>query len=132
MSSEAHIRDQLEQPGVGTARVVLIAVGLMVFLFASVACLALIYRSVVPPQPLRPPQTFPEPRIGVDQPGELQKYLSAQRQRLEGYRWVDKKKSLISIPIERAMQIIAARGADAYKPIAGDNGRDQTSGGARQ
>jgi hypothetical protein len=121
MSSEVHLRDSLEQPGVRTGRVVLAAVGCAVFLFIAVACLTLIYRSAVPMRPLPPPQTFPTPRIGNDQPDELQKYLTAQQQRLEGYHWVDKKASTISIPIESAMQIIAARGADAYKPI-GDGG----------
>lgn len=119
MSNETHIADSLEQPGVRTGRVVFATVGCTVFLLISVACLALIYRGSVPPLLLPRPQTFPAPRIGNDQSGELQKYLNTQQQRLEGYHWLDKNNAAISIPIERAMQIIAALGADAYQPITG-------------
>ena len=50
---------------------------------------------------------------------------SAHQKQLESYGWVDRDKKLVAIPIERAMEIIAKRGSDAYKPI------DQSAGGTK-
>lgn len=36
--------------------------------------------------------------------------LSAQKKRLSGYGWVDRKSGVIHIPIERAMEMVAAEG----------------------
>ena len=37
------------------------------------------------------------------------------REHLEGYAWVDREKGLVSIPIERAMELLARE--DAEKPV---------------
>jgi hypothetical protein len=64
-----------------------------------------------------PPQTFPRPRVQADDKAELMQTLERQRQELSGYRWANKEHTLVKIPIERAMQLIAAKGAQAYAPI---------------
>ena len=49
---------------------------------------------------------------------KLRRVLSEQRARLSGYAWADRDKTLVRIPIERAMQLIVRKGAQAYDPLA--------------
>jgi hypothetical protein len=39
--------------------------------------------------------------------GDWSKQDKMVREHLEGYAWVDRKKGLVSIPIERAMELMA-------------------------
>jgi hypothetical protein len=48
----------------------------------------------------------------------LGRLTAQQRARLSGYHWADASHTVITIPIERAMQLVAARGAGAYAPVA--------------
>jgi hypothetical protein len=64
------------------------------------------------------PQHFPSPQLIEDETEELHRVNAEQRARLQGYRWVDRDKGLIAIPIGEAMRMIAAKGADGYAPIA--------------
>jgi hypothetical protein len=43
--------------------------------------------------------------------GELLQLKAQYRTRLEGYRWLDRPAGVVQIPIERAMELIAARSA---------------------
>src|SRR4051794_869158 len=65
----------------------------------------------------QPPSAFAPPQLQSDPAGELRDYQAAQRARLEGYGWADREKGLVRIPIGRAMDMIAARGAAAYAPL---------------
>jgi hypothetical protein len=64
-----------------------------------------------------PPAGFAPPRLQSDPAGELREYQAAQRARLSGYAWADRERGLVRIPIERAMAMVAARGAGAYEPL---------------
>ena len=44
--------------------------------------------------------------VGAD--AELRSATAAQEQALAGYRWVDQEKQIATIPIERAMELVAA------------------------
>jgi hypothetical protein len=63
------------------------------------------------------PKTFPSPRLIQDESEWLHRAQTEQQARLEGWRWIDRDKGLIAIPIDEAMQRIAAEGADGYAPI---------------
>ena len=57
-----------------------------------------------------PVPTPPAPRLEV-QPGQsLAPYLAAEQQRLTTYRWVDRPAGIASMPIERAMDVLASEG----------------------
>lgn len=43
---------------------------------------------------------------------DLQKKIAKDREKLNSYGWVDRKAGIVHIPIERAMDIIAARGGE--------------------
>jgi hypothetical protein len=76
------------------------------------------------------PRELPAPRVGADERALRVEIEAEQRQRLSGYRWENPEKTLIGIPIERAMQILAARGDKAYDPLIAPNPSDQGSGPA--
>lgn len=116
MSSE-RTNDGMEPPHVDVGPVALTALACVLFLLASIAGLGWMYRSDVPAQPPAPPRPFPSPQLRTDEADELHRLQAEQRARLAGYRWVDKRAGIVAIPIERAMDIIAHRGAAAYDPI---------------
>jgi hypothetical protein len=60
-----------------------------------------------------PEPTPPAPRLQA-QPGvDLAAYRAREQQRLHSYRWVDRSTGVVSIPIERAMELVVQRGLPA-------------------
>jgi hypothetical protein len=57
---------------------------------------------VLPPPGMPQLQTHPD--------ADLQVYLKKQRQILDSYGWVDRKKDVVRIPIQRAMNILLQQG----------------------
>lgn len=95
-----------------------IAAVVLLFLCLSVAALHVIYSYEVPVKTVPSPQAFPQPRVQTDEHAELERLLARQRQELSGYHWANADHTLVQIPIERAMQIIAQKGTQAYDPVA--------------
>lgn len=56
--------------------------------------------------PILPPQ----PRLQSNSSLDLQQELAHENYELHNYLWVDRSKGIVSIPIDRAMQLIAQRG----------------------
>jgi hypothetical protein len=117
MSDETHSARDFPSPGVANRRVALIAIGLMAMMLGAVAMLVAFYVWQLPERTLPPPRQLPAPRVQTDERALRQQLEAAQFARLSGYRWEDAQKTLIGIPIERAMQILATRGGEAYDPI---------------
>lgn len=117
MSVESHAGQRPERPGVSTRAVLAAAAGALALMFAAVAVFNVIYRETVTDTRLPPPETFPEPRVDTQETALLQRLLAAQRKQLETWRWANDEHTLVQIPIERAMQIVARKGADAYAPL---------------
>ena len=55
------------------------------------------------------PQTPPEPRLQTDPAGDLRTLRADEQARLQGYGWADQSKTIVRIPIERAMELLAER-----------------------
>lgn len=53
---------------------------------------------------------FPSPRLQIRPAGDLAALHHEETRLLTTYGWVDGKKGVVRIPIERAMQILAERG----------------------
>jgi len=117
--ADTRIDDGLESPRVAGTPFALTAIGVLIFIGISVGVLWAVFTSAVPNRLPAPAQRPPAPRLLAHPPTELQAVWKAQRARLEGYHWVDRANKVASIPIDRAMAIIAARGKDAYAPIPG-------------
>lgn len=57
----------------------------------------------------RAQQSENERKALVTSPAELHKLQAAQREQLAGYRWIDREKGVVAIPIEDAMRLEAGR-----------------------
>lgn len=71
--------------------------------------------------PILPGEQLPEPHLQVDPNGELQRMRAQKLQRLQSYGWVDRRAGLVHIPIDRAMQLLLARGLPA-RPMQSETG----------
>ena len=56
----------------------------------------------------------PQPRLQTDPSEDLAKFLVDEDKRLNTYYWIDKEKGIVHIPIEQAMQELAAEGIDGF------------------
>jgi hypothetical protein len=89
--------------------------GFLLFVVVLMGILLLAYLGVAPkPQP---PKNFPEPRLQPHPHADLQQFLQAQQKKLERTGWIDKSSGIAAIPVEKAMKIIAGRGASAFDPL---------------
>ena len=90
--------------------------------FTVLACICLVallayYYALVGPGLYVPPRSFPAPALQTTPLSDLEKLQSAQAARIERYGWIDQSKGLLRIPIQRAMEIVAAKGATALEPL---------------
>ena len=101
---------KVEGPQVATRLVSYIAVGLVAALVAGVGGLALSFPNTMF---RRNPAlvAFPEPAVRTDERTQRLTLEKAQQDRLAGKNG--------GVPIERAMDMIMARGSHAYDPITG-------------
>jgi hypothetical protein len=53
---------------------------------------------------------FPEPRLDTDERSEINDFRLREEEQLNSYGWVDQPAGVVHIPIERAMQLVLARG----------------------
>ncbi len=119
MAAEPRMPDGLATPRLPGRPFVMLAVGVVIFLGLSMTGLWSVFDIEVPHWLPFPAQEPPPPRLQSHAPADLARVLAQQSAELSGYRWVDRGTGLLAIPIDRAMTIIAARGADAYAPILG-------------
>jgi hypothetical protein len=115
--AEQHIQDRLAPPTIAARHILLLAGGTLLFLAATFAGLSLIFFSIVPSQRMPPPRTFPAPGLPAHPASELNELLAAQRKALDSYRWANAEHTLVAIPIEQAMKLVAERGAQGYAPV---------------
>jgi hypothetical protein len=117
MAHDAEAAAQLEPAGVAHRPVLWAALASVALMLGAIWGLKAVYERWVPNRTLPAPEQFPSPRVQAHQAEQLQDLLAAQRQQLMGYAWADAGQALVRIPIERAMDLIAQRGAEAYAPI---------------
>ncbi len=53
---------------------------------------------------------YPAPRLQANPAGEFTSFKEKELARLNGYGWVDEKKGIAHIPIDRAIEILAVKG----------------------
>lgn len=56
----------------------------------------------------------PQPRLQTDPSEDLVQFRAEEQKRLNDYYWIDKKKGIVHIPIERAMKEVAAEGIEGF------------------
>ncbi len=111
------VRGDREAPAVDIRTVLIMAVGFVLFVALVMAGFALYFRSAIVADRIdQPLGTFPIPQIQPDPTQDYLGFRERQNQDLAGYAWVDRDKSLVHIPIARAMSLVAGKGATAYDP----------------
>ena len=109
--------ERLEPGSVSTRWVSVAAGGFLAMLAASIVLLGVFFYTVVPGNRIPAYREFPRPRQEAHPEAELNALLARQHKELNSYRWINPEHTLVGIPIERAMEIIASRGDKAYGPI---------------
>jgi hypothetical protein len=89
-------------------------------LVISIVGLYGIYRAAVPRRPTPVHETFAQPRVDTHESEELHRRFESQKEKLESWGWSDAQHTLVQIPIERAMQLLAQKGNSAYAPLLSD------------
>jgi hypothetical protein len=56
----------------------------------------------------------PGPRLQTNPAAELQRFRAEEETRLNTYRWIDKQKGIVHIPIKQAMKKLARTGAPGF------------------
>lgn len=67
-------------------------------------------RADVPQSPLARNQITPPPVLQNDPTADLVAFRHEEEERLAGYRWIDPRQGIVSLPIERAIEILSERG----------------------
>src|SRR5690349_22300920 len=117
MAADRVFPDRLEPDATNWKALLAIAGAVLLLLVVAFGMVLWFYKAAVPDRAALVPQHFPSPQLMQDETDELRRVNAEQRARLEGYRWVDRGKGLIAIPIGEAMHMIAAKGADGYAPV---------------
>jgi hypothetical protein len=119
MPADQHIRYVPESPSVDYRIVISAAIASLVLVAGAIGVLYATYQRSVPVEDVPAPQTFSPPRVAPSQAeaAERAQLATEQKRRLETWQWVDPQHALVQIPIERAMQILAQRGNDAWSPL---------------
>jgi mono/diheme cytochrome c family protein len=118
MEPEGSIPPAYEASYLNLWTIVLAGVGLLVVIGMVLALTAFLYslfgfRGATPGAPDPPTLEeviLPGPRLQVAPQEDLNRLRSTQQARLGSYGWVDEARGLAHIPIEQAMQIVAAQG----------------------
>jgi hypothetical protein len=108
-----------ERQSLETGRIVAIAIGTAAALAICMEGLWLFYAAQGKPEQKTAETVFPGPALQSHPVGDLRAMKAAQAKQLNSYAWVDRQHGIVQVPIERAMQLVVARGAKAYDPPIG-------------
>ena len=65
-------------------------------------------------------QLPPSPRLQADPKIDFDAYMASEQTRMNSYGWVDRKAGIVSMPIDRAVELVAERGIPVFTaPTAG-------------
>ena len=109
MHAEEHSRYVPESPSVDVRVVVAGAIGALLLLGLAIGVLSWIYQVAVPIKTMQMPAPFAQPRVvpSQDEVAERKRLAATQNQRLGTWQWANSDHTLVHIPIERAMQLLA-------------------------
>jgi hypothetical protein len=108
---------ELEPPAVALKPVLIAAVSFLVLVGFAIAAATVFYDWDIHTPLTVPPKAFPAPQLQTDDAADLKDFKARQRAQLDAYGWVDRDRGVIRIPVDRAMGIVAAKGADGFGPV---------------
>jgi len=120
-----HLHVGYEHSDISPIKIVVIGVGILLGTWVTASVLYLFYAFLVnqrmatsPGPPVRAAGRNlepPQPRLETSPTKGLAALRADEDKQLNGYSWADKQKGMVSIPIERAMELIAQRGIPRQK-----------------
>lgn len=108
---------ELEPPSVALKPVMIAAVGFVILVGFSIVAARVFYDWNIHSPLTAPPKVFPAPQLQTDDAADLKTFMSRQRSQLDAYGWVDRDHGVIRIPIDRGMEMVAARGSAGFGPV---------------
>ena len=92
-----------------------IIVLLLHFVFGALSWYSKVESPPASPLAAQQNQSPPQPQLQVSPRVDLEQLRAFEESKLDNYAWVDKQKGVVSIPIDRAMALLAQRGIPAQK-----------------
>jgi hypothetical protein len=119
MPAEEHLRYAPQSSAVDLRAVTWPALAVVMLLAFTIGGLYAAYEFSLPVKTPAPPQTFPSPRITTheNEITERHRLAAEQSQRLNAWRWANDQHTLVQVPIDRAMQLLVAKGREAWSPL---------------
>ena len=115
-----------ESPGVQESVIAAIMGGFLVFVAIMAVVLFIFFESLATNTTHVKESAFPSPQLQTRSDGLRDPEIARQQADLQRFRWIDRARGVFQIPIERAMRLVAARGAKAYEPISQGNGEQSS------
>lgn len=107
-----------EDVGLRYRRVLLLVGGFLAFTAVLMVALAFFYRANIREARITEPlRTFPGPELQPNPGQDYANFRAGQDRQLQGLSWADRGRNLVHVPIDRAMDYVAGRGATAYDPL---------------
>jgi hypothetical protein len=106
-----------EAPDVDSIRVVAAMSCTLAVVVLALGGLYAFYRLSAPGASFIPPRAFPAPQLETKADGSRDPLIAQQKARLDTYAWIDRGRGIVQVPIDKAMALIAARGAQSYDPL---------------
>lgn len=106
------VRDETTHEGSDASSLLVLALMAAVgaTLVVSVIILSLVYHGELNPPSNAPNLMVPQPRLQVDEQGDLQHFRAEVEKRLNSYGWIDRPGGIVRIPIKQAIERAAANG----------------------
>jgi hypothetical protein len=119
MPAEEHVRYAPESSAVDLRAVTWPALAVVMLLGFAIGGLYAAYEFSLAVKTPAPPQTFSTPRVTTheNEITERRRLAAEQNQRLNSWRWANDQHTLVQVPIDRAMQLLVAKGREAWSPL---------------
>lgn len=109
-----HAPPGTEAPDIRLKPLLLTGLFIVVFTAVTIGGLRLYYNRQGLGPLVQAARIFPAPRLQQSPEADLAAMLKDQREKLDGYAWVDRDRGIARMPIEEAMRRLAERGNAAY------------------
>jgi len=113
-----------EKQDVGFRFAMLFIVGIIVFTVLTMVVLFFVYPFLAPQSARARRETAaevqkrlpPGPVLQANPAVDMQRFREQEQRKVSTYGWVDERRGIVRIPVERAMEMVAQRGLPQWQP----------------
>lgn len=114
-----------EKQDVGFRFAILFIAGIIVFTVLTMAALFVIYPILTPEGARARRETVqevqrrlpPGPVLQANPAVDMQRFREQEQRKVSTYGWVDERRGIVRVPVERAMEMVAQRGLPRWQPV---------------